>query len=104
MDSKKNMEVFCSFCLKKGGTTESIPFSKPPELLVFKVRNNMFLAVQELSCFSKKCWGTAILEGSVSDTQRRECRDISYQLVVQGLPLKRPALLFNHYCNATIFH
>ena len=39
-----NIEEYRSYCLSKKGATESIPFSKLPDVLVFKVMGKMFTA------------------------------------------------------------
>ncbi|PIE50271.1 MAG: MmcQ-like protein [Flavobacteriales bacterium] len=110
-----NIEDFRTYCLSKKGVTESIPFSKAPNVLVFKVHGKIFTAtdintfenfnikcnpetidelrasfpaVQEPPYFSKKHWCKVEIDGSVTDEQLYEWLDISYDLVVANLPKK----------------
>lgn len=110
-----NIEEFRTYCLSKKEVTESIPFSKLPNVLVFKVHGKMFTAtdlttfesfsikckfetidelratftaLQNPSYFSKKHWCKVVIDGSVSDKQLYEWLDISYDLVVAKLPKK----------------
>ncbi len=110
-----NIEEYRVYCLSKKGVTESIPFSKLPDVLVFKVMGKMFTAtnidtfdsfsvkckhetidelrsnysaMQEPSYFSKKHWSKIIIDGSISDNLLYEWSDISYNLVVAKLPKK----------------
>ncbi|TPN86276.1 MmcQ/YjbR family DNA-binding protein [Aquimarina algicola] len=110
-----NIEEFRTYCLSKKGVTESIPFSKLPNVLVFKVHGKMFTgtdittfasfsikckpetidelrasfpALQEPSYFSKKHWCRVEMDGTISDKQLYEWLDISYRLVVAKLPKK----------------
>ncbi len=115
-----NIEEYRLFCLSKKGVTESIPFSKLPDVLVFKVMGKMFTAtdinifsgfsikcvpetieelrakypsMQEPSYFSKKHWSHVVLDGSVSDELLYKWLDISYNLVVAKLTKKNRAEL-----------
>ena len=115
-----NIEEYRNYCLAKKGVTESIPFSKLPNLLVFKVMGKMFTAtdlttfdgfsikcvpetIDELraqypakelpSYFSKKHWSNVIMDGSIPDKVLYEWLDISYNLVVAKLPKKVKAEL-----------
>jgi len=108
-----NIEAYRTFCLSKRGVTESIPFSKLPDVLVFKVKDKMFTAtdmstfdsfsikcvpetieelrseypsLQEPSYFSKKHWSRVVMDGTVSDKILYNWLDISYDLVVANLP------------------
>lgn len=110
-----NIEEFRAHCLSKKGATESFPFSKLPDLLVFKVMGKMFTAidlntfdgfsikcdpdgieelraqypeVEEPSYFSKKHWSWVRLDGNAPDDLLYSWLDTSYQLVVAGLPKK----------------
>jgi len=110
-----NIETYRLYCLSKKGVTESIPFSKLPNVLVFKVKGEMFtatdittfdsfsikcipetiddlrtqyIAIEEPSYFSKKHWSKAVIDGSISDKILLECLDISYNLVVAKLTKK----------------
>ena len=119
-----NIEEYRLFCLSKKGVTESIPFSKLPNVLVFKVMGKMFTAtdintfasfsikgkpstIEELrakypalvepSYFSKKHWSSVIIDGSISDTLLYEWLDISYNLVVAKLTKKEQEELGKKY-------
>lgn len=110
-----NIEEYRHYCLSKKGVTESIPFSKLPDLLAFKVMGKMFSAtsistfesisikcvpetIEELraqypamkdpSYFSKKHWSFVEMDGSISNQLLRQWLDISYDLVVSKLPKK----------------
>ncbi len=117
-----NIEEFRTYCLSKKGATESIPFSKLPDLLVFKVMNKMFTAidlssfdgftikcdpetieefreqydaVQEPPYMSRKHWSWVQLDGTIPDKLIKEWLDTSYNLVVAGLPKKIRTTLSN---------
>jgi len=110
-----NIEEYRIYCLSKKGVTESIPFSKLPDVLVFKVMGKMFTAtnidtfdsfsikckpenidelrsqysaMQEPSYFSKKHWSKVIMDGSIPDDLLYDWLDTSYKLVVANLPKK----------------
>lgn len=110
-----NIEAYRIYCLSKAGVTESIPFSKLPDVLVFKVGGKMFtatdistfssfsikchpetidelraeyIALEEPSYFSKRHWSKVLIDGTVSDKLLYEWLDISYDLVVANLPKK----------------
>ncbi|MDO5970416.1 MmcQ/YjbR family DNA-binding protein [Flavivirga aquimarina] len=110
-----NIEDYRLYCLSKKGATESIPFPKLPNILVFKVKGKMFTAtnidtfnsfsikcepetieelrmqydaLQEPSYFSKKHWSSVLMDGSISDKILCEWLDISYRLVVAKLTKK----------------
>ncbi|MEP1488052.1 MAG: MmcQ/YjbR family DNA-binding protein [Algibacter sp.] len=59
-----NIEDYRTYCLSKKGVTESIPFSKLPNVLVFKVFGKMFTAtdINTFDSFSIKCIPDAIEE------------------------------------------
>lgn len=107
-----NIEEYRDHCLIKKGVTESMPFSKLPHLLVFKVKGKMFTAtdintfasfsvkckpetIEELraefdamrapSYFSKKHWSKVIVDGSINDQLLFSWLDTSYHLVVEKL-------------------
>ena len=111
-----NIETYRTYCLLKNGVTESIPFPKLPNILVFKVLGKMFTAtdissfsgfsikcvsetidelranysaVQEPPYFNKNHWSYVALDGSVSDDLLFEWLDISYNLVVANLTKKK---------------
>lgn len=110
-----NIEEYRSYCLSKKGVTESIPFSKLPNVLVFKVMGKMFTAtdietfnsfsikcvpetidelkaqytaLQDPSYFSKKHWCTVIMDKTVEKETLYSWLDTSYNLVVKGLTKK----------------
>lgn len=111
-----NIEDYRTYCLSKKGVTESIPFSKLPNVLVFKVLGKMFTAtnintfdsfsikcvsetieelraqyhaLEEPSYFSKKHWCKVVMDGSVSNRVLHEWLDTSYNLVVSNLTKKQ---------------
>jgi predicted DNA-binding protein (MmcQ/YjbR family) len=110
-----NIEQYRNYCLSKKGTTESIPFPKLKNVLVFKVLGKMFTAtdistfesfsikcvpetidelratysaVQEPAYFSSKHWSNIIMDGSISDKLLYKWIDLSYHLVVANLSKK----------------
>ena len=110
-----NIEEYRAYCLSKKGVTESIPFPKLPDVLVFKVMGKMFTAtdintfasfsikcvpetieelraqydvLQEPSYFSKKHWIRVVMDNSLLNETLYNWLDISYDLVVKGLPKK----------------
>jgi len=107
--------MYRAYCLSKKGVTESIPFSKLPNVLVFKVRGKMFtatdittfsgfsikcvpetidelratyMAVQEPSYFSKNHWCNVVMDNSIPNEMLFNWLDISYKLVVTNLSKK----------------
>jgi predicted DNA-binding protein (MmcQ/YjbR family) len=115
-----DIEQYRNYCLTKPGVTESIPFSKLPDLLVFKVMGKMFtasnlstfdsitlkyypetidelraeyMAIEEPSYLSKKHWNSVLLDASISDKQLYKWIDISYALVVKNLSKKIQKIL-----------
>ena len=111
-----NIEQYRNYCLSKKGVTESIPFPRLTDVLVFKVMGKMFTAtdlktfsgfsvkcvpetiedlrakypaMQEPMYFSKKHWSHVLVDGSVSDKLLYEWLDISYNLVVKNLTKKQ---------------
>lgn len=110
-----NIEDYRSYCLSKKGATESIPFSKLPDVLVFKVMDKMFTAtdlstfesfsikclpetieelraeysaLEEPSYFSKKHWSRVVMDGTIPDQLLYIWLDTSYELVVANLSMK----------------
>ena len=115
-----NIEEFRQFCMDKKGVTESIPFPKLPDVLVFKVMGKMFTAtslnsfdsfsikchpatidelrasypaVQEPSYFSKKHWCSVLVDNTIPDKILYQFLDTSYQLVVANLTKKEKLTL-----------
>lgn len=120
-----NIEDYRAYCIAKPGVTESIPFSKLPDVLVFKVMGKMFTAtdintfdgfsikchpetIEELRAsydalkepvyFSKNHWSNVVMDGSISDDILYEWLDTSYNLVVANLP-KKMRLELNNLTN-----
>lgn len=110
-----DIEMYRAYCLSKKGVTESIPFSKLPNVLVFKVLGKMFtvtdisifasisikcvpetidelratyMAVQEPTYFSKKHWSSVVMDNSISNKLLFNWLDISYDLVVANMSKK----------------
>ena len=113
-----DIENFRQYCLGKQGVTEEFPFDD--RTLVYKVMGKMFAAADldlfesiNLKCdpelavelrerfpavlpgfhMNKKHWNTVLVDGSLSDRLIREWIDQSYDLVVEGLPLRLKAAL-----------
>ena len=111
-----NIEEYRTYCLSKKGVTESIPFSKLPNVLVFKVLDKMFTAtnidtfasfsikcnpetveelrttynaLQEPSYFSKKHWSKVVVDNSIPDILLQEWLDTSYNLVIKTFTKKK---------------
>jgi len=111
-----NIEQYRLYCLSKKGVTESFPFPKLPDVLVFKVLEKMFTAtgissfdsisvkanpdeIEELrasfSCLgtqpymSKKHWNKVLLDNSVEDKVIYKWIDTSYTLVVKKFTKKQ---------------
>ena len=110
-----NIEEYRTYCLSKPAVTESTPFPKLPDVLVYKVLGKMFTAtdivtfssfsikcnpetieelrakypaMQEPSYFNKQHWSRVAIDGTISDKLLCEWLDISYDLVVAKLPKK----------------
>ncbi len=108
-----NIEELREYCLRKHQVTEGFPFDE--STLVFKVGGKMFaltdlegefrinlkckpdLALElreQYSCvlpgyhMNKTHWNTIVVDGSVKDSVIREWIDLSYDLIVDGLPRK----------------
>jgi predicted DNA-binding protein (MmcQ/YjbR family) len=108
-----NIEGYREYCLAKPGVTEGFPFDE--STLVFKVLGKMF-ALTDIDSFvfinlkcdpqraielrehyagitpgyhmHKKSWNSVLTDGSVPDPLLSELIDLSYDLVVAGLPKK----------------
>jgi predicted DNA-binding protein (MmcQ/YjbR family) len=108
-----NIEAIRTYCLKKKGTEEAMPFGD--DTLVFKVMGKMFALANlegalnlNLKCdpelalelrerypavlpgyhMNKQHWNTIVMDGSVSGKQVCEWIDHSYDLVVSSLTKK----------------
>jgi len=111
-----NIEEYRIYCLSKKGVTESTPFPKLPNILVFKVLDKMFTAtdintfasfsikcvsetidelranypsVREPSYFSKKHWSNVVMDDSIPDDMLYQWLDTSYNLVMVNFSKKR---------------
>ena len=107
-----NIGEYREYCLGKKGVSESIPFSKLPNILVFKVMGKIFTTtdintfdsfsikcipgtIEELraeypskqvpSYFSKKHWSNVLMDGTINDEILYHWLNISYNLVVAKL-------------------
>ncbi|WP_298898306.1 MmcQ/YjbR family DNA-binding protein [uncultured Psychroserpens sp.] len=116
-----NIEDYRTYCLSKRGVTESLPFPKLQNVLVFKVAGKMFTAtdidtfssfsikcipetiddlraqysaLEEPSYFSKKHWSKVVVDGTIKDETLYSWLDISYDLVVSKLTKKQKHLLY----------
>ncbi len=110
-----NIEEYRDYCLSKKGVTESTPFPKGENILVFKVMGKMFSAtdintfesfsikcipetieelrskydaLQEPAYFSKKHWSKVLMDDTIPDQLIYQWLDISYDLVVKNLSKK----------------
>lgn len=107
-----NIELFRDYCLSKKCVTEGFPFSKLPDVLVFKVVDKMFAvtyispfdkialkcdselifklkekysSVEKPAYFDEKHWIAVAIDGSVPDAKIFEWIDNSYNLIVSKL-------------------
>ena len=110
-----DIEIYRNYCISKKGVTESFPFPRLPNLLVFKVADKMFTATDittfesiSLQCktelidelraeysaiskhkyFSERHWNLVFMDNSIADKILFEWIDNSYELVVTKLPKK----------------
>ena len=110
-----NIELYRDYCIKKTGVTESFPFPKLSNVLVFKVAGKMFTAtdvnsfssislrcktenVDELrskypavikpSYFSERHWNWIIMDNSIPDKIIFKWIDDSYNLAISKLTKK----------------
>lgn len=110
-----HIEQLRDYCLAKPGVTEGFPFG--PDTLVFKVAGKVFLLTGldshplsfNVKCdpayavelreqhphsvagayhMNKKHWNTIICNGELDDRKLTHFIDLSYDLVVAGLPRK----------------
>jgi predicted DNA-binding protein (MmcQ/YjbR family) len=113
-----DLDKIRSYCLKKKGVTETLPFNE--DIPVYKVMGKMFLlsnltppvsinikcdpelavelrekyeAVSPGFHMNKLHWNTVMLDGSISDKYIYEWIDLSYQLIVNGLSKKEKDIL-----------
>ena len=108
-----DIEAIRAYCLTKKGVEEGFPFGDTT--LVIKVGGKIFILMNldgdpsmNLKCdpdraidlreanpsimpgyhMNKKHWNTVVLDGSLSKKLILEMIDLSYELVLQSLPLK----------------
>jgi predicted DNA-binding protein (MmcQ/YjbR family) len=113
-----DLDSYRTYCLSKKGVEETFPFGE--DVLVFKVLGKMFAlsgvedfesislkvdpergvelremhdAVQEAYHLNKRHWITVMLDGTVPDRLIRQWIDVSYDLVVAGLPKREQTKL-----------
>jgi predicted DNA-binding protein (MmcQ/YjbR family) len=120
-----NIEEYRDYCLNKAGVTESFPFGKLSNVLVFKVTGKMFTAtdITTFASFSVKCnpesieelrekydavkipgylskkhWNRIVMDNSIPNTLLYQWIDDSYRLVVDKLPkaTRTKLALINH--------
>lgn len=111
-----NIEEYREHCLSKKGATESFPFGKLPDVLVFKVMGKMFTAtdVATFDSISVKCdpetieeirsqyssvgtqpymdknhWNNVLMDDSIPIPVLKKWIDDSYGLVVEKLTKKQ---------------
>ena len=114
-----DLEKIRGYCLKKKGVNETLPFNE--DTPVYKVMGKMFLlsnltppvsinikcdpelavelrekyeAVSPGFHMNKLHWNTVLLDGSIPDKYIYEWIDLSYNLIVEGLPKKEKEILF----------
>ncbi|MFY0650803.1 MAG: MmcQ/YjbR family DNA-binding protein [Cyclobacteriaceae bacterium] len=107
-----NIEEYREYCLSKKGASESFPFGKLPDILVFKVMGKMFTAtdIATFDSISVKCdpeiiaelrskytavgtqaymsknhWNSILMNNTIPDQLIKEWIDNSYDLVVKKL-------------------
>jgi len=110
-----DIEIYRNYCISKKGVTESFPFPRLPNLLVFKVADKMFTATDittfesiSLQCktelidelrakysaiskhkyFSERHWNLVLMDSSIPDKLLFEWLDNSYHLSVEKLTKK----------------
>lgn len=108
-----DIESFREYCINKKGATESFPFPKLPDVLVFKVGGKMFavtdiahftaftvkcapgkveelrakyVGVEKPSYMSPKHWNSVAVNEGIPDKLLQEWIDDSYKLIVSKLP------------------
>ena len=115
-----NIEIFRNYCILKKGVTESFPFPRLPNVLVFKVADKMFTATDvttfesiSLQCnseyidelrakysaitkhkyFSERHWSIFFMDNSIPDKIFFEWIGNSYEITVSKLTKKVQAEL-----------
>lgn len=111
-----NIETYRNYCIQKKEETESFPFPKLPNVLVFKVAGKMFSAtdvnsfesisvrcdadkIDELrakypafkkhSYFSDRHWPLILMDNTIADKLILKWIDESYELAVKKLTKKQ---------------
>lgn len=115
-----DIEIYRNYCITKKGVTESFPFPRLPNLLVFKVADKMFTATDvttfesiSLQCdseyidelrakysaitkhkyFSERHWNLVFMDNSIPDKILFEWIDNSYNLTISKLTKKARTVL-----------
>lgn len=110
-----DIESYRNYCISKKGVTESFPFPRLPNVLVFKVADKMFTATDvttfesiSLQCnselidelrakysaitkhkyFSERHWNLILMDSSIPDRMLFEWIDDSYHLTISKLTQK----------------
>lgn len=111
-----DIEIYRHYCISKKGVTESFPFSRLPNLLVFKVAGKMFTATDittfesiSLKCnpelidevrakysaitkhkyFSERHWNLIFMDNTIPDKLLFQWIDDSYNVTVSKLTNKK---------------
>jgi predicted DNA-binding protein (MmcQ/YjbR family) len=115
-----DIEIYRNYCISKKGVTESFPFPRLQNLLVFKVADKIFTAADvttfesiSLQCnselidelrakysaitkhkyFSERHWNLIFMDNSIPDKILFEWIDNSYNLTISKLTKKARAVL-----------
>jgi predicted DNA-binding protein (MmcQ/YjbR family) len=110
-----NIETYRNYCIQKKEVTESFPFPKLPDVLVFKVAGKMFSAtdvntfesisvrctpdgidelrakypaLQKHAYFSDRHWTMILMDNTIPDKLILQWLDESYNLAVKTLTKK----------------
>jgi predicted DNA-binding protein (MmcQ/YjbR family) len=111
-----NIETYRNYCIQKKEVTESFPFPKLPDILVFKVAGKMFTATdintfesisvrcgpdkidelrakypafQKHTYFSDRHWTLILMDNTIPDKVILKWLDESYERAVKTLPKKQ---------------
>ncbi len=111
-----NIETYRNYCIEKKEVTESFPFPKLPDVLVFKVAGKMFTAtdvnsfagisvrcnpdkidelratypaLQKHAYFSNRHWTMIMMDNTIEDKLILQWLDESYALAVKTLTKKQ---------------
>jgi predicted DNA-binding protein (MmcQ/YjbR family) len=110
-----DIELYRNYCISKKGVTESFPFPRLPNVLVFKVSGKMFTAtdvtsfesvsvqcnpeiidelrekypaIKKHKYFSERHWNLIFMDNSISDKLILKWIDNSYNLSISKLTKK----------------